>query len=511
MSDTDEKRIEEVAPVIDESRYARFRLRARSILCILGVLFVIMLFRWLTDALLDAPSGMLMAWACAAALASFIFKRKGFNAVVLIFLATVMWYPVVHILITSKTVFVIFCILTALIFYLLRNRERAWALTGYLCFFLWLLALLANEALVPGFAHTISGQAGKVEGLRRLDGMASVIGSDEQIDLTNLRPTSLLLSSNDLRLYASYADKDISGIAAISLTNKPDIVFRKLGGEGAFLYQNDKYTGSIFAGDMAKGDITELSYDKLEPVRSYGLTTRPINTAVIDVRGDMIIAPDFKNDEIKLFTAGENFKKWASFKSGGFFFRLFPKTKKQLLPGAWSLRKMIADNNTRRLFIVYGVSRNIVVMGLDERNIIKVDRTAYPFTSDAAIDTAHNTLFLAKPLGIIEYYNTSKLAVERRLHVVGGIMSIGYDPLRDMIVAANYYTGILYFIDRSSGRTVSRIAVGKGIRKLAVSPLSGKVYLVYEFGILEFDPSKFDVPDSYGKSDSTPGKCCGGK
>ena len=339
-----------------------------------------------------------------------------------------------------------------------------------------------------------------MKGIRRISGAAVIPGTDKEINLAGLPAFTMLLSTNGKRLYASYHSGGAKGVAAFALSNGDEHLFRPTGREGARLFHIHPGTGAIFAGGIDRGILYELAYDDLRISNEYHLLPKPFPSAVVDVPGNQVFVPDMRGHSLKIFNLGKTAKLWAQIPSGGFGFKLFPDNRANLLPGTGTLSQLVQDPVRRRIFMTYAYNRNLVVVDMDTNRVIKIDRQPYAWTGAAALAPGPGLLFLAKPLGFIEYYDTNTLRLTKRLMRRGGYRALDYDPVQNRLVAAHYYSGVVHFINVNTGRDTARRSVCRRITHLNVSPVTGKVYINCEKGLYELDPQASGVPSVMAKN-----------
>ena len=457
---------------------------------------------------INAPFGIFLSWVGITAAAGFVFKVRGFHIAALSGLTVFMYFPMQLVFINSRVIFLIVLGICLLLGTRQYKKNTPWPRLGYACVILWIAGVFFSEALGPKFVGADVRHSTAVKGIRKLDGVAQIAGKNERVDLRKQRTRSLLLSRNGLRLYSSYDHPDTAGLAATDLDGSGRILFRRLGKGGVTLFDTDPDSGDILAGDNTQGVLYRIAYQDLHIKKKYTLAGEALPSAVVDNLGNQMIVPDTRANAVRVFNMNKTDKPWFTLPSGSFKDRLFPVLEKQKLPGLWSVSRMVYDPLLRRVFITYSVSRNLLLMGLDDHRLMHIGRDQYPGVADAALDTAHLQLYLANIFGFVEYYDTAQLRPVRRVMIGGSVRALDYDALRDMIVAADHSRGDVVFIDRASGAVVKKQFVCLRITDLEVSPVTGNVYLSCETGLYEVDPKALGVPDDFGaKKRNAP--CCG--
>jgi DNA-binding beta-propeller fold protein YncE len=458
---------------------------------------VLILYQWMADLLLAAPGEVLLIWIVAALVVSFVFRAPGFHAMALLASAVVLFYPAHLIFVNSHAIPVLYLVVTVLSVWFQVHKGRSWPRIAYTQILIILLFIVLGEVMGPVFSSGHHGDSVRNKGVRKIDGPALDQETHKTIDLTGMNAMKIMVSTNGKRLYASYErDQSVAGVAAFALSDSEQSLFRPLGGMGARLMQIHQKTGDLYASSLSNGTLYRLKYKDLSIAEEHRLSPVPFPAAVIDTPGNQVFVADDVDHAIKVFSLNNTKKTWAKIPSGDFRFKIKPRQGENLLPGTRSLSAMTLDPVRRRIFITYAMSRNFVVLDMDEYRVMKIDRGPYPWAASVAIDPGRGTLFLAKPLGFIEFYKTDTLSMRLRLARHGGFRALAYDARADRLVAANYYSGFVHFMDPSTGRLIARRHVCLRITDIAVSPVNSNVYVTCEGGIYELDPKAAGVPDT---------------
>jgi DNA-binding beta-propeller fold protein YncE len=454
----------------------------------------LLVYQWLADVFLAAPGEIFLIWAAAVLVVSFVFRARGFHAMILLGAAVLLYYPAHLIFVNSRVIPVLYLAAAGVAVWLLSRRGRAWPAAGYALVFLTALFLLLGETMGPVFSSDRMDNPRGNRGIRKIDGPALDLETGKTVNLDGVNALNIIASPNGKRLYASYERGDgAAGVAAFPLQKDEQAMFRPLGGMGARLIQIHEKTGDVYASSLSHGALYRLQYADLSIVEEHPFTMEPFAAAAVDESGAQVFVADPGDHALKVFSLSGKEDEWASIPSGGFKFKLKPIHGENLLPGTRSLSDMIVDPARRRLFLTYALSRDLVAVDMDEYRVVKIDRSLYPCAASAAMAPSSGLLFLAKPLGFIEAYDTGALRQRFRLPRHGGYRALAYDSLNARLVAANYYSGTVHFLDPTTGGQFDRRHVCPRITKMSVSPASGNVYVTCEGGIFELDPEAAGV------------------
>lgn len=476
-------------------------------------IFGIWLFQRLADTFLNAPCEMLILWAVAVLAALVLKKFSIFHILFSLLILLLFYYPMQLMFVKSRFFFIVFGVLTVILIVRSAKKKR----TAFRIFCasaaLWAFGMLFTEILWPVTSLSEVEITHLFPGLVKITRPAAVFGENKMLDLSGRQAASLNISMNDRTIFAAYDNEDITGVAAIPLKKIEGALFRSFGvGHTGILGLNHR-TGAIFTAVPARGHIYELSPDTLATINDINLSNKitadRIPAGFVDVRSKQMIIPDMNLHEIKSFELTARLHEQGSIESGGLLNRLMPKSGGKLLTGTWSLNRFVPDDMNHRLYVTYKMSRRLVAISSDDNRIVKIDSKPLAMTADAALDPDHNMLYLAKPLCCIEYYDTANMKLSRRLYFKGGTASIAYDHSRDLIVAGNYYSGNIDFIDRATGHTMMSRFVCLRLNSIAVSQ-EGRVYASCSDGIFELNPDAIGIADILAKRSPEPAAaCCG--
>lgn len=467
---------------ITESRLSRLWRTGRPYLYAAAAAAALFALQWLADAFRYAPVGMALIAAVSVVVVWFVFKPPWHHAVILSVIAALLFYPAQLVLFCGRFFVVPFTAVVIVVLLRGLKKNHKWYELGYRLAIVFVIGVLLMDIIGPLFMsrEQHGASAGAV---RMLDNGKTM--NTHSID-------TMLLAGNDRKLFLSCRQGKKYGVAAISTQSNGKAIFVPFKGSGVKLISQDTATGNIYAADRNLGILYELDYDTLKIVKRYDLTQTRFSGAVVDSKGYQFVVATYK-DGVKIFRTSDSGRPWYSFAMGDFGFRLFPNVKEQKLPELRGVSRMIMDTARRRVYLVSGFNRNLVVIGLDDRKILKIERGVSAGVTAAAIDEKHGTLMLAGLYGSVDLYDGERTRPLRKIRLRRSMRGLDYDPTRDMAVAGGYTDGRLYFIERATGRIAARPFVKLRIRNVAVSPRTGKVYITCEDGVFEMDPKKFGI------------------
>jgi hypothetical protein len=87
----------------------------------------------------------------------------------------------------------------------------------------------------------------------------------------------------------------------------------------------------------------------------------------------------------------------------------------------------------------------------------------------------------------------------RRMDVARGVGIGGLDAGRNLLIAANYFSGYVDFFSLQSGRSTGRAYVGRRVRRVEVDEKTGRIFASSELGVMELNMEKILGANSAGR------------
>jgi len=153
--------------------------------------------------------------------------------------------------------------------------------------------------------------------------------------------------------------------------------------------------------------------------------------------------------------------------------------------------EMSLDKSGTSLYIASLAGYTISVFDLESLQLSR-KRIASIASCGIALDLENRQIFLPRlMLGDLLCLDSNSLDTIARVPLHPGLRSVCYLATRNIIVAANYFNGNLYFIDRDTFHLMHTFWAGTKIRSLKFSSVRNRLYIQTARRILEMDIDAF--------------------